>query len=50
MDLAHFMTDSVWLGLLIFMVAMVAGSVVAFLIELRKLKRPSDKGEGGKKV
>ncbi len=47
MDLIHFMTESIWFGMLIFIVVMVIGSTIAFLIELRKFKGPPDKGGGG---
>ena len=44
------MTDAVWIGMLAFVIAMIAGFAAAFYIEMRKSKPSASEGEGGKKV
>jgi hypothetical protein len=45
-SLANFVTESLWIGAAIFVVAMIVSAAIAFLIEKRKLNKP-EKGEGG---
>lgn len=46
MTLTHFVTESLWIGALIFVIAMVVSATIAFLIEKRKLKDQSEEGGG----